>query len=138
MAKIGYIILVGIVVNNGIVLIDAINRYRKKGLSRNDAIYQACQKRIRPILLTAITTIGGLLPMALGESEFIGIKYAPMGRVVFGGLIASTVLTIIFTPVFYTWFDDIRIKLMNILNIGLLKNKVVTANQPSVLQQKQD
>ena len=125
MAKIGYIILVGIVVNNGIVLIDAINRLRKQGFSREDAIYNACKMRIRPILLTAVTTIGGLLPMALGESEFIGIQYAPMGRVVFGGLIASTVLTIIFTPVFYTWFDDVRNKLMNILRTGLINSKKI-------------
>ncbi|MCB0280396.1 MAG: efflux RND transporter permease subunit, partial [Calditrichaeota bacterium] len=79
-----------------------------------------------PILLTAITTVGGLLPMALGESEFIGIKYAPMGRVVFGGLITSTFLTLIFTPVFYTFFDDIREKMMKLITsafVGTPKGK---------------
>ena len=121
MAKIGYIILIGIVVNNGIVLIDAVNRLRKKGFSRSDAIFNACKKRVRPIILTAITTIGGLLPMALGESEFIGIKYAPLGRVVFGGLLASTVLTIIFTPVFYTFFDDLREKVMKLFTSIFIK-----------------
>jgi hydrophobic/amphiphilic exporter-1 (mainly G- bacteria), HAE1 family len=129
MAKIGYIILVGIVVNNGIVLIDAVNRLRKKGFSRNDAIYNACKKRVRPIILTAITTIGGLLPMALGESEFIGIKYAPLGRVVFGGLLASTILTIIFTPVFYTFFDDIREKLMKLFTSMFIKKDSVNIEQ---------
>lgn len=114
MAMIGLVVLVGIVVNNGIVLIDAVIRYRREGMNRADAIHRATLNRVRPIMLTAITTIGGLLPMALGETEFIGIQYAPMGKVILGGLVASTFLTLIFTPLIYTWLDDVAQVLSNI------------------------
>jgi HAE1 family hydrophobic/amphiphilic exporter-1 len=115
MAMIGSLILVGIVVNNGIVLIDQIIRYRKRGFSRNEAIEKASLDRARPIMLTALTTMMGLLPMVVGESEFVGIKYAPLGRIVFGGLLASTILTIVYTPLFYTFFDDLRQKFMKLI-----------------------
>ena len=64
--------------------------------------------RMRPILMTAMTSICGLLPMAIGSSSFIGIPYAPMGRVVAGGLIAGTVLTLFFVPYLYSILDDMR------------------------------
>jgi len=67
---------VGIVVNNAIVLVDLINRLRKEGLSRQEAILEAGQRRFRPILMTALTTICGLMPMALGNAALIGIPYA--------------------------------------------------------------
>lgn len=136
MAMIGLIVLIGIVVNNGIVLIDAINRNRKEGMSRNDAIENATRHRVRPILLTAITTISGLLPMALGETEFIGIKYAPMGRVVLGGLVSSTMLTLIFTPVIYCFLDDVREKLMNLLKTAFLKKSKTAGAAGTALQDR--
>ena len=106
MANIGFIILVGIVVNNAIVLIDLINRLRKQGLSRVDAIIEGGKHRFRPILMTAFTTIGGLIPMAVGNAQMIGIPYSPLGRTIIGGLLTSTLLSLIAVPWAYTLFDD--------------------------------
>jgi len=106
MSQIGFIILIGIVVNNAIVLIDLVNRLRKQGYSRYDAIMEGGRQRFRPILMTAFTTIGGLLPMAVGNAQMIGIPYAPMGRTIIGGLLTSTVLSLIAVPWAYTLFDD--------------------------------
>ncbi|MCY6485235.1 efflux RND transporter permease subunit [Clostridium aestuarii] len=108
-AFIGVIVLAGIVVNNAIVLIDYINIRRSKGEGRKEAILAAGPTRLRPILMTASTTILGLLPMALGLGEG-GETQAPMATVVIGGLLFSTVLTLIFIPVIYTLFDDLRNK----------------------------
>ncbi len=108
MSQIGFVILVGIVVNNAIVLIDFINRLRQDGFSRTEAILQAGQHRFRPILMTAFTTIGGLIPMALGGAQMIGIPYSPMGRTIIGGLLTSTLLSLIAVPWAYTLFDDMR------------------------------
>jgi len=106
MSQIGFIILIGIVVNNAIVLIDLVNRLRRQGLSRFDAIIEAGRHRFRPILMTAFTTIGGLIPMAVGNAQMIGMPYAPMGRTIIGGLLTSTVLSLIAVPWAYTIFDD--------------------------------
>jgi HAE1 family hydrophobic/amphiphilic exporter-1 len=108
MAGIGLIILIGIVVNNAIVLIDLVNRLRGEGYSRLDAILEAGHHRFRPILMTALTTIFGLMPMAVGKTSLIGIPYAPLGRTMIGGLITSTFLTLFVVPLFYTYFDDLR------------------------------
>jgi len=106
MAQIGFIILIGIVVNNAIVLIDLVNRLRRQGWSRFDAIIEAGKHRFRPILMTAFTTIGGLIPMAVGNAQMIGMPYAPMGRTIIGGLLTSTLLSLIAVPWAYTIFDD--------------------------------
>jgi len=98
---VGGIILAGIVVNNGIVLIDHINQLRLKGMEKRDAIIQAGKDRLRPILITAITTMTGMLPMALSTSEGAELK-APMALTVIGGLISATFLTLIFLPVIYS------------------------------------
>lgn len=108
MAKIGTVILVGIVVNNAIVLIDMANRLRMSGMPRLDALIDAGRHRLRPILMTTFTTVCGLLPMALGEAAMVGIPYAPLGRTMAGGLLASTLLTLLAVPLFYTFFDDVR------------------------------
>ncbi len=108
MAGIGLVVLVGVVVNNGIVLIDLITQLRREGMERSEAILEACQRRLRPILMTAATTIFGMVPMALGSSNFVGIPYAPMGRTVIGGLAASTALTLIVIPFLYVLLDDLR------------------------------
>ena len=79
MGFIGLIILVGIVINNAIVLIDLINRLRAQGYSRIEAIIEGGKHRFRPILMTAFTTIGGLIPMAVGNAQMIGIPYSPLG-----------------------------------------------------------
>lgn len=108
MAGIGLVMLVGIVVNHAIVLIDRINQLRREGLARHEAILEAGTQRLRPILMTTLTTICGLIPMAYGGATFIGIPYAPLGRTVIGGLTASALLSLIIVPVFYTFFDDLR------------------------------
>ena len=108
MSMIGLVILIGIVVNNAIVLIDLVNRLRKEGYSRYDALIEAGKHRFRPILMTAFTTIGGLIPMAVGNAKMIGISYAPMGRTIIGGLIFSTMVSLIAVPWAYTIFDDMR------------------------------
>ena len=119
MAGIGIVILVGVVVNNGIVLVDMINRYRREGYSRIESILNAGQHRFRPIMMTSFTTIFGIVPMALGSGDLIGIPYAPMGRVIIGGMLTSTLLTLIVVPVFYTLFDDMAIYFKKV--IGWLK-----------------
>jgi HAE1 family hydrophobic/amphiphilic exporter-1 len=106
--QIGFVILIGIVVNNAIVLIDLINRLRNEGWSRYEAIMEAGKQRFRPILMTAFTTIGGLLPMAVGNAQMIGVPYAPMGRTIIGGLLTSTFLSLVAVPWAYTLFDDMR------------------------------
>ena len=98
---VGGIILSGIVVNNGIVLIDHMNQLRLKGMEKRDAIIQAGKDRLRPVLITAITTMMGMLPMALSTSEGSELK-APMALTVIGGLISATFLTLIFLPVVYS------------------------------------
>jgi len=107
MGGVGLIILIGVVVNNGIVLIDLVTRLRET-MPRTEALVEAGRRRMRPILMTALTTIFGLLPMAVGSSSFIGIPYAPMGRVVAGGMVAGTLLTLFFVPYLYSVLDDMR------------------------------
>lgn len=108
MGGVGLVILIGVVVNNGIVLIDVVTRLRAEGHERTDALVEAGRRRLRPILMTALTTIFGVLPMALGTDTFIGIPYAPMGKVVGGGMVAGTFLTLFFVPYLYTVLDDMR------------------------------
>jgi HAE1 family hydrophobic/amphiphilic exporter-1 len=118
MAGIGVIILIGIVVNNAIVLIDCVNQARLSGLERHAAILQAGQNRFRPILMTALTTIFGLLPMAIGRSGIAGVSYSPLGRTVMGGLAASTLLTLFVVPLFYTFFDDLQEAALRLFRLG--------------------
>jgi HAE1 family hydrophobic/amphiphilic exporter-1 len=108
MSMIGSVILIGLVVNNAIVLIDLANRLRSEGKSRYDALIEAGQHRFRPILMTTFTTAFGLIPMAAGNSKMVGLAYAPLGRTMIGGLLASMVLTLMLVPLFYTFFDDFR------------------------------
>ncbi|MEJ2145467.1 MAG: efflux RND transporter permease subunit [Acidobacteriota bacterium] len=107
MAQIGILILIGIVVNNGIVLIDHINNLRRAGLSRAEAILAGCRERFRPILMTAATTVVGLTPLAVGDSSLFDLRYFPMARTLMGGLIASTILTLVVLPTYYTLMDDL-------------------------------
>ncbi len=100
MALIGIIMLVGIVVNNGIVLVDYINQLRERGQEMFAAILQASRIRMRPVLMTALTTILAMLPMSLGLGES-GEAWAPMARAVMGGLTFATVLTLVVVPVIY-------------------------------------
>ncbi len=109
-ALIGYILLIGIVVNNAIVLIDYVNNLRKKGIERNEAILQAGPLRLRPILMTTLTTILAITPLAFGGGSG-NESQAPMAIVVIFGLSFSTLITLVLIPVVYTWFDDLGRKL---------------------------
>ncbi|SES48483.1 efflux RND transporter permease subunit [Actinokineospora terrae] len=105
---IGMLMLVGIVVTNAIVLIDLINKYRADGMSVRDAVIEGGRRRLRPILMTAAATIFALLPMAsgiTGEGGFIG---KPLALVVIGGLISSTLLTLVLVPTLYTMVENFK------------------------------
>ncbi|HYO81204.1 MAG TPA: efflux RND transporter permease subunit, partial [Bryobacteraceae bacterium] len=104
MVLLGVIILVGIVVNNAIVLIDYANQLRSEGYSRRDALRMAGEVRLRPILMTTMTSALGLVPMALGWGEGAEIR-SPMAIAVIGGMTFSTALTLIFIPVMYELLD---------------------------------
>jgi HAE1 family hydrophobic/amphiphilic exporter-1 len=110
MAWIGALILMGVVVNNGIVLIDYVNQLRAAGRSRHDAIVQAGRDRLRPILMTTGTTVLGLVPLCIGTTQIggDGPPYFPMARAIVGGLTFSTVVTLLVLPTIYVLLDDLR------------------------------
>jgi len=107
MAFIGIIMLAGIAVNNAIILVDRILQLRKSGLSRHDAILQAGQQRIRPILMTSLTTILALLPLTLGIGESASLR-SPMALAVIGGMVTSTLLSLVVIPCVYEIFERIK------------------------------
>lgn len=100
MANLGIIMLAGIVVTNGIVLIDFVNQLRAKGVPIDDAVAQAGRLRLRPIVMTASATVLGLIPLAIGFGRGSEMQ-SPLARVVIGGMIVSTILTLLFIPVLY-------------------------------------
>ena len=104
-SMIGFIMLMGLVTKNAILLVDFANRARRGGASLRDSMLQAGQVRLRPILMTTAAMIGGMLPLALGVGEG-GETQAPMGRAIIGGVITSTLLTLIVVPVLYSYLDD--------------------------------
>jgi len=105
---VGAILLVGVVVNNGIVLIDYVNRLRSQGMERTQALLTATHRRFRPIVMTALTTIIGMIPLAMSEPNEIGLSYKSFGLTLIGGMTTASILTLLVVPVFYTFFDDIR------------------------------
>lgn len=98
---IGVLMLIGIVVTNAIVLVDLVNQYREKGMKVGDALVHGASRRLRPILMTALATIFALLPMAIGLTGHGGFISQPLAIVVIGGLVSSTVLTLVVLPVLY-------------------------------------
>jgi hydrophobic/amphiphilic exporter-1 (mainly G- bacteria), HAE1 family len=112
MAIIGYILLIGIVVNNAIVLLDYVIQLRRSGVERNKAVLQAGPVRLRPILMTTLATILAILPLAFGGGSG-NESQAPMAIVVTFGLSFSTLITLVLIPVVYTWFDDLGAKWRN-------------------------
>ena len=110
MAFIGVQILIGVVVNIGIVLVAHINDLRAAGMERMAAIVQAGRDRLRPILMTTLTASLGLLPLAAGEASLAvgggGPSYAPMARAIMGGLLAGAVMSLFVVPAFYVWIDN--------------------------------
>lgn len=107
MAYIGIIMLIGIAVNDSIILVDAINQYKRQGLPRRDAILQAGKHRIRPILMTTLTTILALLPLTLGFGQSASLR-SSMALAVIGGLITSTILTLVVIPCVFDIFDHFK------------------------------
>ncbi len=102
----GFIILLGVVVNNGIILIDYTNILRKQGHRKSRALIAAGLSRVRPILITAITTIVALFPLAMGQDEYVGAIGAPFAITVIGGLSLSTLLTLVFIPTLYAGLEN--------------------------------
>jgi HAE1 family hydrophobic/amphiphilic exporter-1 len=108
-AMIGAVMLVGIVVKNGIVIVDFTNLQRERGMSLNEAIITAGKSRLRPVLMTTLTTILGMIPLAIGSGEGAEI-WKPMGIAVVGGLTFSTILTLLVIPAIYSAFNIGKVK----------------------------
>jgi HAE1 family hydrophobic/amphiphilic exporter-1 len=108
MAMIGTVILIGVVVNNGIVLIDHVNNFRKEGMPIEEALIEGGRERFRPIVMTAATTVLGLVPMAIGNAHVGNAQYYPLARAVMGGLISSTFLTLLALPTYYLLAERMR------------------------------
>lgn len=104
MAFIGIIMLAGIAVNSSIILVDRINQLKEQGMGLNEAIMTAAQQRIRPIIMTSLTTVLALLPMCFGFGEGASLR-SPMALAVIGGLVTSTILTLVVIPCVYSIFD---------------------------------
>jgi HAE1 family hydrophobic/amphiphilic exporter-1 len=125
----GLLVLFGIVVNNGIILIDHIRMLRKSGMNKNEAIVQGGKDRMRPIIMTAITTIFGVLPLALPFLlpqffQAVGRRaqmWAPISIAIIGGLTTSTIFTLIFLPTFYSISDSVTIKVKSLLGFKKVK-----------------
>jgi len=109
-SMIGLIFLMGLVTKNAILLVDFANQGQRKGLSRDEALIAAGQVRLRPILMTTTAMIFGMLPLALGLGEGAE-QQAPMGRAIIGGVITSTLLTLVVVPVIYTYLDALERRL---------------------------
>jgi HAE1 family hydrophobic/amphiphilic exporter-1 len=110
MAFIGILVLMGVVVNNGIVLIEHINNLRRRGMSRTDALVNGGRERLRPILMTMGTAILAMVPIAVSDTQLAGEgpAYYPMARAIAGGLAFSTVVSLLFLPTIYAILDDMR------------------------------
>ena len=111
----GFLILLGVVVNNGIILIDYTNILRKRGYRMHRALMTAGVARLRPILITASTTIVAMVPLAMGQAEYVSVIGASFAITVIGGLSLSTLLTLVFIPTFYTGLEN-ALKWFNSLN----------------------
>jgi HAE1 family hydrophobic/amphiphilic exporter-1 len=117
MAMIGMLVLMGVVVNNGIVMVEHINALRRAGKSRTDALVEGSKERLRPILMTMATTILGMLPLTLAGAQIggDGPPYYPMARAVAGGLAFSTIVSLLFLPTIYTLLDDATLNLRKVI-----------------------
>lgn len=116
MAFIGILVLMGVVVNNGIVMIEHINNLRRRGLSRTDALVEGSRERLRPILMTMGTAILAMIPISLGGTQMAGDgpPYYPMARAIAGGLAFSTLVSLLFLPTIYAVLDDTRTNFLRI------------------------
>jgi HAE1 family hydrophobic/amphiphilic exporter-1 len=128
-ALIGMLLLVGLVVTNAIVLLDLVNQYRKKGRSVEDSLIAGARQRLRPILMTAFATIFALTPLALGVTGNSGFISKPLAIVVIGGLVSSTLLTLILVPVLYWLVEGRKERKVIRVNRRLGKKEVRSAKK---------
>jgi len=119
----GFLILLGIVVNNGIILIDYTNILRKRGYRRTRALMTAGVARLRPVLITASTTVVAMIPLAMGKAEYVSVIGASFAITVIGGLTMSTLLTLVFIPTFYSGLENS----LNWIKSLSWKNKIIQA-----------
>jgi HAE1 family hydrophobic/amphiphilic exporter-1 len=112
--SIGQVLMIGLIVNNGIVIVDHINTLRKEGLGAHDAIVQSGIDRFRPVMMTALTTILGLIPLAIASTGG-SAAFAGLGRAIIGGLTAGTILTLFVVPLFYSLIDGFQTWVVNFL-----------------------
>ncbi len=129
---IGFIILIGVVINNGIILIDYSNTLRKQGYKRTRTLMMAGIARLRPILITALTTITAMIPLAMGNNEYVGAIGAPFAITVIGGLALSTLLTLVFIPTLYSalnnamdWFKTLPMGLRVIQYVSWIGGTII-------------
>lgn len=109
MAFIGILVLMGVVVNNGIIMVEHINNLRRRGMSRTDALVAGSRERLRPILMTMGTAVLAMIPISLSDTVVLGgLEYSPMARAVAGGLAFSTLVSLLFLPTIYAILDDWR------------------------------
>jgi multidrug efflux pump subunit AcrB len=125
MSAMGIVMLIGIVLNNAILLIDRTNQLRKEGYSVEDALVEAGKNRIRPIFMTTLTTVGGMLPLALASGTS-GNYQAPMATVIISGLTFSTLITLVLIPAVYRLFGAIGIRKGKIKNNKITKEEKVS------------
>lgn len=137
LSQIGMVLLIGVVVNNAIVMVDLTNRLRAEGMDRHEALIEAGRHRFRPILMTTFTTVCGLIPMAVGNAKVFGWQYAPLGRTIIGGMLVSMVLTLIIVPLFYTLFDDLRLLIRRVVVLGdHHRRRVASGEEPTLADAK--
>jgi len=105
-AAVGLLLLIGTVVNNGIVMLAHVKHYREQGMPRHDAMLQGCRERLRPIMMTALTTLVSLVPMVVQKPSLGGVYYYSMALVIMGGLLLSTFLTLVLLPTSTTLVED--------------------------------
>ncbi|UNK41444.1 efflux RND transporter permease subunit [Luteimonas sp. S4-F44] len=109
MAFIGILVLMGVVVNNGIIMVEHINNLRRRGMPRLEALVEGSRERLRPIMMTMGTAILAMVPISLSDTVVLGgLAYSPMARAVAGGLAFSTVVSLLFLPTIYAILDDLR------------------------------
>lgn len=123
MSGMGIVMLIGIVLNNAILLIDRTNQFRRQGIDLNTAVLEAGKTRIRPIFMTTLTTVGGMLPLALATGVASSYQ-APLATVVISGLLFATLITLILIPSVYLLFEDVTRGMIKIITKG-------KRNQPS-------
>jgi HAE1 family hydrophobic/amphiphilic exporter-1 len=132
LSMIGVIVLMGLVGKNGILLIDYTNTLRQQGRTRAAALREAGETRLRPILMTTVALVAGLMPLALGIEEG-SETYKGMASVIIGGMLSSTLLSLLVVPCMYTYFDDLQGLILKIWHWRPFRSRVRVAapSQPT-------